>query len=364
MDTTDPLITFDATGRCSHCQMVDRFKRSWDPEGDPIALEQLVERIRKDGRGRDYDAVMGLSGGVDSSYSAYLAKQLGLRVLIIHVDTGWNSEQAVKNIENIVSTLGFDLHTDVVDWEEMQDVQYAFFRSGVPNQDVPQDHAIFAGFYNFAASLGVRWSISGSNFACESILPTAWGYDAMDLRHLEDIHARFGRRRLNTFPRMSYLKHGLMHQVLRNWQVARPLNLIRYDKEEAMRTLESEVGWRYYGGKHYESRFTKFFQAWYLPTKWGYDKRLAHLSSLVASGQKTREEALAEFQNGSLPTQEIEADREYMQRKLGVSEEEFDQLMKVPNIPHENYAMTSRRLKRLFFAGAFVKRKLSRIRTR
>ncbi|MBW3655475.1 MAG: N-acetyl sugar amidotransferase [Gemmatimonadetes bacterium] len=355
MDTTDPLIEFDAVGRCNHCRRVDQWKATgWNPEGDPDALDRLGAKIRADGRGRDYDVIMGLSGGVDSSYVAYLAHRMGLRVLIIHVDTGWNSELAVKNIEGIVTTLGFDLATEVVDWEEMQDLQYSFFKSGVPNQDIPQDHAINAGFYNFAARYGVKWTLSGSNFATEGILPKAWGYDAMDLRHVMDIHRRFGRRKLRTFPRMSYVRFGVMHQLLRGLSIGRPLNLISYDKNEAIRTLESEVGWRYYGGKHYESRFTKFFQGWYLPQKWGYDKRLAHLSSLVASGQYTRDQALDELRTGSLPTQEIELDREYMRRKLGVSAEEFEELMRVPNIPHENYAVTVARLKRAMMMGARI----------
>ncbi len=360
MDTTDPVITFDAGGRCNHCLAVDGLRRIWNPAGDPDALARLGDRIRLDGRGRDYDIVMGLSGGVDSSYVAYLAAKLGLRGLIVHVDTGWNSELAVANIEGIVRRLGFDLHTHVVDWEEMQDLQYAFFKSGVPNADIPQDHAILAGFFNFAATCNVKWSLTGANLACESILPESWGYDAMDLRHIEDIHARFGRRPLRSFPRMSYLRYGLTHQVLRRMNVGRPLDLIRYDKAEAIATLEKELGWRYYGGKHWESRFTKFFQAWYLPHKWGFDKRLAHLSSLVASGQLTRDQALAEFRDGALPTRELEAEHEYMRRKLGVTAAEFDDLMRVPRIAHENYAVTSRNFKRFLLAGAAIKARLAR----
>lgn len=347
MDTTDPWIRFDARGRCNHCLVVDQWKLKWNPEGNPAALERLVDRIKADGRGREFDAICGLSGGVDSSYLAWQAKNLGLRTLIIHVDTGWNSELAVKNIENIVTKLGFELVTHVVDWEEMQDLQYAFFKSGVPNQDIPQDHAIAAGFYGFAARYGIRWSLSGSNMSCESILPVSWGYDAMDLSHIRDIHRRFGRRKLKEFPRMSYLTYGLRHQLLRRMSVAKPLDLMRYRKADAMAILSRELDWRYYGGKHYESRFTKFFQAWYLPTKWGYDKRLAHLSSLVVTGQMTRDEALHEFRTGTLPTAEIEADKDYMAHKLGIGRDEFDVLMDSPNRPHSHYRMTSPWLKRV-----------------
>lgn len=343
MDTTDPWITFDVQGRCHHCLQVDRFKQRWNPEGDPAALEQLIERIKKDGKGQDYDVVSGLSGGVDSSYLAYLTKQFGLRALIIHVDTGWNSELAVKNIENIVSRCGFDLYTHVVDWEEMQDVQYAFLKAGVPNQDIPQDHAIFAGFVRHAAKHRIKWNFSGSNFACESILPKSWGYDNKDLAHIQDIHKRFGRRRLKHFPRLSRWETALRYHLFHGMNTANPLNLVPYRKEDAMKTLEREMGWQYYGGKHYESRFTRFFQAWYLPEKWGYDKRLAHLSSLIVSGQITREGALEELRTNVLPNDEIEADKEYMSRKLGITREAFEDLMNVPLHPHADYRQTSPR---------------------
>jgi N-acetyl sugar amidotransferase len=341
MDTTDPLITFDAVGRCNHCLKVDAARRHWNPDGNPGALDVLVDRIRRAGRGSDYDAILGLSGGVDSTYIAYLAKQWGLRVLLVHVDTGWNSELAVRNIEQAVTRLGFDLVTHVVDWEEMQDLQLAFFRSGVPNQDIPQDHAIVAGFYRFAAQHGVRWALSGTNLACECILPVAWGYDNLDLRHIRDIHARFGTRPLRRYPTLSYAQHRIRNIVVGRMQVASPLNLVRYEKAAAMGILERDLGWRYYGGKHYESRFTKFFQAWYLPQRWGYDKRLAHLSSLVATGQLTREAALREFRETALPQAELAADKVYLANKLGITEAAFEALLTMPCIPHSVYRQMS-----------------------
>ncbi len=359
MDTTDPWITFNEAGRCDHCVQVDKFKEKWKPEGDPDAYGRLMDRIKRDGRGQDYDVVIGLSGGVDSSYLVYQAKLVGLRALVIHVDTGWNSELAVKNIENTVQSCGFDLFTHVVDWEQMQDVQYAFFSSGVPNQDIPQDHAITAGFIRNATRHKVRWAFSGSNLACESILPQSWGYDNMDLRHIRDIHWRFGRRRLKSFPQLSYLENVLSYQLLRGLKVAKPLDFLPYSKAAAMATLEREVDWRYYGGKHYESRFTKFFQAWYLPSKWGYDKRLAHLSSLVVSGQMSRNAALSEFENGGLPTAELQADKEYMARKLGISTGEFEELMDAPKHPHSFYKQTPVWVKRLGAVLLGVKRRLT-----
>jgi N-acetyl sugar amidotransferase len=341
MDTTDPWIVFDEQGRCNHCLRVDEFKLTWKPEGDPTALERLLDQVKRDGKGRDYDVVLGLSGGVDSSYIAYLCKTWDLRALVIHVDTGWNSELAVKNIECLIHYGGFDLDTLVVDWDEMRDLQLAFFRSGVPNQDIPQDHAIMAGFTRQAAKHNVRWTFIGSNHACESILPQAWVYDNRDLTHIRDIHRKFGQGKLAQFPTLSRFEAYLRYRRLQQLNRARPLDLIYYSKDEAIKTMETEVGWRYYGGKHYESRFTKFFQGWYLPTKWGYDKRLAHLASIIMSGQISRDEALREFQNGTLPIEEVKSDHAYMASKLGISDDQFAELMQVPNTPHSKYATTS-----------------------
>ncbi len=340
MDTTDPAISFDVNGVCNHCIRVDQWKLQWNPEGNPKALEQLMETIKKDGRGKEYDMIMGLSGGVDSSYVAKLAKDFGLRALVVHCDTGWNSELAVKNIENIVSKCGFDLVTHVVDWETMRNLQHAFFKSGVPNQDIPQDHAIAAVFYGYADKHKVKWSLSGSNLATESILPTAWGYDNLDLKHIQAIHRIFGSGNLSKFPTMSYFKYGLYYQMVKGMRIAKPLDLINYKKGEAMKVLQDSFDWKYYGGKHYESRFTKFFQGWYLPTKWGYDKRLAHLSSLVVSGEITREEALNEFKANSIQFEEIEADKDYMARKLGITRGEFDALLDLGCHEHSEYACT------------------------
>ena len=341
MDTTDPWIEFQENGECSHCAEYDRFRTFWNPEGDREELEQLMDTIRRDGKGYDYDAIMGLSGGVDSSYVAHVAKEFDLRVLVIHVDTGWNSELAVKNIENIVTKYKFDLVTDVVDWEAMRDLQLAFFKAAVPNQDIPQDHAINAGFFNFAAKNKVKWSLSGSNFSCESILPQSWGYDSQDIKHIRAISDQFGSpKTFKKFPKMSYFKHDVMHRVFSRLQVGRPLNLIPYQKEEAMSTLTKEVGWQYYGGKHYESRFTKFFQGWYLPHRFGFDKRLAHLSSIVLSGQMTRDAALQEFDKGHLTDEDVRLEHDYMARKLGLSDTEFEELMQRPLCQHTDYPMT------------------------
>lgn len=348
MDTTDPDITFNDRGECHYVTHYrEHLLKVWQPEGNPAAFEALLQRIREAGRGREYDSILGLSGGVDSSYLAYLAWKHKLRPLVVHTDTGWNSELAVKNIENIVKRCGFDLFTHVVDWPEMQDVQRAFFRAAVPNQDIPQDHAIFASFYRLAADHGIKWVLNGSNFACESILPPAWGYDAGDLRHIRAIHRQYGQNPLRRFPTLGYAKYAFKFKALHRLKIVKPLNLIPYRKDEAISTLGREFGWRYYGGKHYESRFTKFFQGWYLPTKFGYDKRLAHLSSLILSGEITREQALAELDRDHYPQEELRDDMVYMQKKLGVPPAEFEKLMALPPRRHEDYPSSQTLLKYL-----------------
>ena len=338
MDTTDPGISFNAAGECHYVtHFREKLLQQWNPAGQPDKMEALFERIRKEGKGREYDSILGLSGGVDSSYLAHLAHKYGLRPLVVHTDTGWNSELAVKNIENIVTRCKFDLVTHVVDWSEMQDLQRAFFCAAVPNQDMPQDHAIFAAFYGLAAKHRIKWALNGSNFATESILPPAWGTDAGDLHHILAIYRRFGKIPLRHFPRMGYIKYGINFRIFRSLNVVKPLNLIHYRKDEAIRLLGEQFDWRYYGGKHYESRFTKFFQGWYLPHKFGYDKRLAHLSSLILSGEMTRVEALAEMQREHYADADLREDMTYMQKKLGVSPEEFTRLMGLSPQAHENY---------------------------
>ncbi|MBF0253986.1 MAG: N-acetyl sugar amidotransferase [Candidatus Omnitrophica bacterium] len=339
MDTTDPEITFDAAGVCSHCHSYDKDHSKYCAEGarGEELLQKAAEEIRVQGKGREYDSLLGLSGGVDSSYVAYLAGKLNLRPLVLHVDGGWNSEIAQKNIENIVKRLGFDLFTVVIDWEEMRDLQAAFLRSGLANQDAPQDHAIFAVLSRFAVKHRIRTILSGSNYATESCLPRAWGYNAMDSRLLKSVHARYGRRKLKSFPTVNLFRYLFVDPYVRRVKTIRPLNWIRYDKSEAMKVLEKELGWRYYGGKHYESRFTKFFQAHYLPEKFGYDKRRPHLSSLVVSGQMTRDQALEELKHELYPAAELREDREFVLKKLGISDEEFDLILRSPNRTYRNY---------------------------
>jgi len=342
MDTSDPLIHFDDKGYCNHCSnFLSKAPRCWFPNdtGRDMLLAKIKD-IKKAGKGKDYDCLIGLSGGVDSSYLAYKMKEYDLRALVFHVDAGWNSELAQKNIENICKQLGYDLYTHVVDWEEMKDLQLAFLRAAVANQDVPQDHIFFAVLFKTAAARNISYWISGSNYATESILPSAWGYTAMDSRLLFSIHRRFGSRPLKTYVTLSfteYCRYYLGYPSLDPVQSFAPLNLMAYNVIEAKKELAERIGWRDYGKKHYESRFTKFFQGHYLPTKFGYDKRRAHLSSLIISGTLTRDEALAELAKPLYPPEELREDKAFILKKLGLTPEEWEQLMALPNRSFADY---------------------------
>jgi N-acetyl sugar amidotransferase len=332
MDTTDPEIKFDERGVCSHCHNFDNsVKQTWPSvTGDSAKLEEMIQAVKAYGKGRRYDCIIGLSGGVDSSYLAVKVVEWGLRPLVVHVDAGWNSELAVMNIEQICRRLGLDLVTHVVDWEEMRDMQVAFLRANLANQDVPQDHAFFAALYGYAEKAGIKYVINGGNFATESILPAAWGYDAMDATQLKAIHARFGARPRGNFPVVSFFNLYAKYPFFLRLRVLRPLNYLSYNKEEAIRILEKDYGWRYYGGKHYESRWTRFFQAYYLPYKFGYDKRKAHLSSLVVSGQMARADAIEALRAPLYDEKLLVEDKIFIAKKLGLQLVEFEGLINQP----------------------------------
>jgi N-acetyl sugar amidotransferase len=334
MDVSDPGITFDEDGICNHCRQFDLvykpvLDRATSSEG-PARLAELVESIKAEGVGKDYDCIIGISGGVDSTYVAWKVKELGLRPLAVHFDSGWNSELAVANIENLVKRLGFDLHTFVVDWEEMADLQLAFFKASLANCDIPTDHGFLAVLYHTAAKYGMKTFISGGNIATESILPTAWGYNAGDRRHLRAVHRQFGKLPLKTYPTLSFFDRYFWFPAIKGFREVRILNYLDYRKDEAKELIKSKLDWRDYGGKHYESIFTRFFQAYYLPQKFGFDKRKAHLSSLIVSGQITREEALQELNKPTAPADLLERDKEFVARKIGITPSEFDEILARP----------------------------------
>lgn len=339
MDTTDPDITFDENGLCSHCRKFHNIiKPSWDSCGK-IDLDEIINNIIIKKNDVKYDCIIGLSGGVDSSYLAYFLRTEypKLKILAVHIDAGWNSELAVHNIENIVKKLNIDLYTKVIDWEEMKDLQLSYFKSQLANQDVPQDHVFFSELYEIAVKNNIHYFLNGGNYATESILPSSWGYDAKDGKQLKAIHKIFGKRKLKTYRVLTFFKRYFYYPYIKKLNIIRPLNYIYYNKEEAKKIIIEELDWKDYGGKHHESGFTKFFQAYWLPTKFGYDKRKAHLSSLILAGQLHRDEALEELKKPSYILEELSEDMEYIAKKLDIIVEEFHRIMKQPNKTYLDY---------------------------
>lgn len=339
MDTSDPEITFDEKGFCNHCLFYEKVIKNHlrDNEEGQKELDAFIKKVKEEGKNKEYDCIIGVSGGVDSSMTAYLVKKMGLRSLAIHLDNGWDAELAVSNIEKLLKKLGIPLYTVVLDWEEFKDLQLSFLRSSVANCEIPTDHAINAVLCKMALEKKIRYIIKGGNIATESILPFSWGYNARDLKHLFAIHKRFGKSKLKTFPTFSPWRLA-WHLLRKNIIYFSILNYVNYNKKEAKTFLEQEFGWRDYGGKHYESIFTRFFQGYYLPKKFGFDKRRAHLSSLIVNSQMTRDEALKEMEKHPYPDERlVEEDREYVTKKFGISEQEFEKIMASPPKSYKDY---------------------------
>lgn len=341
MDTTDSQIVFDDRGICDHCNNFwDNIEPNWHPDERGWAdLQKHVEAIKDEGRGKDFDCIMGMSGGIDSSYLTYVAKEkLGLRPLVFHVDGGWNSQIAVNNIEVLVEKLGLDLYTEVIDWQEMRDLQLAFFKSGVPHIDIPQDHAFFATMYNFAAKHGIRHILTGANHSTECVKnPMEWIYFGTDVTQIRDIHSKFGTRPLRTFPLSNILRHKIYLRYLRGIRVIRPLDYVPYHKEEAMQLLHERFGWQKYPQKHFESRFTKFYEGYWLPRKFGFDTRKVQYSSLILTKQMTRDDALEKLKKPAWDEATIKHDFEFVATKLGISVDELQGYMDAPNKSYRDY---------------------------
>src|SRR3972149_5530952 len=314
---------------------------SWFPnEEGLIRLKKISEKVKLSSKGssKQYDVIIGLSGGVDSSYLAfYVKEELGLNPLAVHIDAGWNSELATKNIEDIVKTLDIDLVTYVVNWEEMRDLQLAYYKAGVLNQDVPQDHVFMASLYKTAKEHKIKYFFAGHNYATESCLPSSWTTRSQDLVNLKDIHKRFGMVKLKSIPLSGFYKTNIYYPYIYGLKIVFPLNYLPYKKSEALNFLESKFTWRYYGGKHYESRFTKFFQSYYLIKKFGIDKRKAHFSSLILNGEMTREEAINELKFLPYNESEINRDIEYIAKKLKITIKEFKDILDSKPVPHSYY---------------------------
>ena len=341
MDTTDSKIIFDEEGVCDHCHnYFDHTKPNWHTgaKGEK-ELQKIVGQIKAAGKGKDFDCIIGMSGGIDSSYLTYIAKEkFGLRPLIFHVDAGWNSQIAVNNIEKLVDQLNLDLYTEVIDWEEMKDLQLSFFKSGVPHIDAPQDHAFFATMYKFAEKYNVKYILTGGNLSTECLRnPLEWMYYQSDLIQLLDIHKKFGSKPLVNFPMTSILKHKIYLPYIKGIKVIRPLDKIPYIKQNAIKLLIDKFGWQPYPQKHFESRFTKFYEGYWLPTRFGYDTRKVQFSSLILTGQMTREEAMNELSKTAYDKEMIKHDFDYIATKLGISGSELQSYMDQPKKSYKDY---------------------------
>lgn len=336
MDTTDPEIRFDGNGICNHCREYDRRVKNsvFSGEEGRKRLSGIVEAIKQEGKNKQYDCVIGVSGGVDSTYVAVKVKEFGLRPLAVHLDNGWDSELAVKNIENIVTKLKIDLYTYIIDWQEFRDIQLSFLKASTPDSEIPSDHAIFSLMYNMVKKTGVRYLICGINERTESHLPSAWSQGHFDWRYIKGVHTQFGRVKLRTFPH-----NGLwaLRQCSHNVKQINILNYLGYVKKDAMRILERDFGWRYYGWKHHESIYTRFYQGYILPKKFGYDKRKVHLSSLICSGEMSRSEALEELKKEPYPAEAQQEDKRYVIKKLGLTHDEFEKIMALPKRTYWEY---------------------------
>ena len=356
MDTSDQAIVFDEFGVCDHC---NDFRKNVEPSwntGDVgrQELEGIIRRVRHAGRSHDFDCILGLSGGLDSSYMLHLlVKEYQLRPLVFHVDGGWNSDLAVNNIQVLVEKLGLDLYTVVIDWEDMRDFQLAWFKSGTSMLDVPQDNAFVATLYKFAHSHNIKYIVNGGNISTECVRnPLQWLYYGTDMLLLEDIRRKFCTRPLSNYPFSSIFFHKVFLPYVRRIKVIKPLNYMPYTKEIAVDTLDREYGWRAYPQKHFESRFTKFFEGYWLPTRFGYDTRRVQFSSLILTGQMTREDALARLQVPAYDESLIDDEFAYIAKKLRISVEELRQYHSMPLKNYTDY----RNQQRIFDFGARVLR--------
>ncbi len=342
MDTSDPNIRFNKDGESDYyVNFIENIKPNWDTGSSGYQkLLKLSHQIRSEGKFKDFDCIIGLSGGLDSSYVAYVAKEImGLRPLLYHVDAGWNTEKAVGNIEKLCNGLGCDLYTDVINWEEMKDLQVAFLKSQIADQDMPQDIAFFSSLYKFARKNKIKYVLTGSNFSTECCRePNEWGaYPGIDSVLINDIHSKFGKIPLKTFPVVDILTYKLYYKYVKGIQIIKPLNLISFIKKDAELLLQSSFAWEPFQHKHHESRFTRFYEDFWLPRKFGFDKRRAHFSSLILTGQMSREEALIRIEKPELSEDFLYKEFDFIAAKLDLTRAELQEIFNGPNKTFKDY---------------------------
>lgn len=359
MDSTDPNILFSESGECDYCHNFSNvIKPNWNTgEIGRIKLQEMARKIKADSVGRDFDCIIGLSGGLDSSYAAYIAKEkMGLRPLLFHVDAGWNTDQAVGNIEKLIEGLDLDLYTEVVDWKAVKNLQVAFLKSGIPDQDLVQDAAFFSSLYKFARKHKIKHIITGSNFSTECCRePEEWGgYLGIDKRLFSDINRKFGSGDLDNFPLLDIFIYKILYQKVLGMKVHHPLNLVPFNKSDAESELKQIFGWKSFKHKHHESRFTRFYEDYWLPRRFGFEKRRAHFSSLIMTGQMTREQALDRISKPEMDEHFLEQEFEYIAHKLDLTVEQLQEIFLSPKKTYRDY----RNKRELILAGANLMRKL------
>lgn len=341
MDTSDPTLTFDNQGICVYCRNFEKeIRPNWHPNQRGINnIMPTIKKIQKEGEGKDHDCLIGLSGGLDSSYVTYVAKEkFGLRPLIFHCDAGWNSDLGVSNVQKIVEGLNLDLVTEVINWEEMKDLQRAFFKAQVPFVDQPQDLGLFSALYNFAAKNDFKYVITGGNFSTECVRESIdWTYFSTDMKYVRDIHFKFGEKELKTFPICDIFKYKTYYRYMKGIKVIKLLDSYPYIKKNAINELNEKFKWQPYRMKHYESRFTKFFESFWTPRKHGFDKRRAYLSSEILTGQISRKDALKRISKPELSQEEMMKDFRYVAKKLDWTEEEFWEIFNGKNKSFRDY---------------------------
>jgi len=342
MDTSDPNIVFNEKGESDYyTNYLENIVPNWHTdERGYEELMKIADKIKKTSRNKDFDCIIGLSGGLDSSYAAYVAKEImGIRPLIFHVDAGWNTDKAVGNIEKLINGLNLDLYTEVINWEEMKDLQVAFLKSQISDQDLPQDYAFFSGLYKFARKNNINYVLTGGNFSTECCRePEEWGgFPGIDVKLVKDIHGKFGKRPLKTFPLVDILSYKIYYKYVYGMEVFKPLNLVPYIKADAEQLLQDKYGWEPFQHKHHESRFTRFYEDYWLPRKFGYEKRRAHFSSLILTGQMTREEALDRISRPELSEEFLQKEFEYVANKLDLTKGELQQIFEGPNKTFHDY---------------------------
>lgn len=357
-NVNDPDLILNEEGICNHCLSYD-LEASMLPstiEESKRIFDHTIQQIKAAGKEKKYDAILGVSGGVDSTYLAWICKEQGLRILLVHCDNGWNSELAVKNIQNICNKTGFDLYTHVLDWESFKDLQIAFIKSGVVDIELPYDYALYILMYTTAKKFNIPSVLSGHNLVTEgNYMPKSWVHNKLDLTNILDIHKKFGTRKLINYPKMSVLKFIYLQRtkLLVSYRL---LNLIPYNKDETKKFIIEKLDWQDYGYKHYESIFTRFYQGYILPRRFGIDKRQFHLSVLIQSGQMTREKALMEMQKPIYEEKQLEADYAFVLKKFGLTKDTFEKYMDAPIKKHSDFKSIKTFWDNYFKTISFVKK--------